>query len=55
MQDPVIQEIRERIEAIELNAGIPRKPWTAEPKPQRQAEPEQERRGPGRPRKAAEG
>lgn len=55
MLDPVIQEIRERIERIELSAGIPRKPWLADPKPQHQAEPEQERRGPGRPRKAAEG
>lgn len=57
MQDPVIEEIRRRIERIELSAGIPRKPWIAEPveKPQRQAEPEQERRGPGRPRKVAEG
>lgn len=55
MTDPEILELRERIERIELNAGIPRRPWKATRTPKAAPEPETERRGPGRPRKTAEG
>lgn len=55
MQDPVIEEIRRRIERIELSAGIPRKPWIAQPAETEKPQAETERRGPGRPRKVAEG